>query len=197
MSRHRSTLIELIKERGCEQREDPVTLSGGAETNVYLDIPHVCDNGLRLKLAAAVLMEWIELHVQTPITAIGAPQTGADALVGVVAARSMSNLSWFTVRKTYKEHGIPGWIQGAQLTEDDVVVLTDDVVSTGHSLMRACDFVEEETGARIAAVIPLVDRAGVAASQFDARGIPYWPVLTHRDLDLPPLLQSRQEVFGP
>jgi orotate phosphoribosyltransferase len=197
MSRHRDTLIELIKERGCEEREDPVTLSGGAETNVYLDIPHVLDSGGRLKLAAAVLIEWIDLHVSDPITAIGAPQTGADALVGAIAVRSQTILKWFTVRKTYKEHGIVGWMQGAQLNDQDVVVLTDDVVSTGHSLMRACDFVEEETGARIAAVIPLVDRAGVAASQFDTRGIPYWPVLTHRDLDLPPLLQSRQEVFGP
>jgi orotate phosphoribosyltransferase len=195
VSRHRDTLIELIKERGCEEREDPVTLSGGAETNVYLDMPHVLDSGGRLKLAAAVLMEWIELHVSDPITAIGAPQTGADALVGAIAVRSQTILKWFTVRKTYKEHGIVGWIQGAQLNEQDVVVLVDDVVSTGHSLLRACDEVYD-AGAQIAAVIPLVDRAGVAASQFDARGIPFWPVLTHRDLDLPPLLQGRQEVFG-
>lgn len=196
MSRHRDTLIELIRDIGCEEREDPVTLSGGSETNIYLDLPHVFSTGARLKLAAAVLIEWIELHVAEQITAIGAPQTGADALVGATVVRSMANLKWFTVRKTYKEHGIPGWMQGATLGPEDRVVLTDDVVSTGHSLLRAIDYVEE-TEAQVAAVIPIVDRAGVAASQFDARGIPYWPVITHRDLDLPPLLQSRQEVFGP
>ena len=38
--------------------------------DVYLDMPRVLDNGIRLRLAATVLTDWIELHVPEIPTAI-------------------------------------------------------------------------------------------------------------------------------
>lgn len=194
MSNYRTQLVDLIKRVGCVEREDEVTLSGGDQTNIYLDIPHILSTGATLRLAALVIAEWVALHVTEDITAVGSPQTGADALTAVLASRLPHPMRWFTVRKAFKEHGPGGFIQGAMLSENDTVVLIDDVASTGASLLRAANLVED-TGARVAAVIPLVDRAGVAAGHFDARGIPYWPVITYLDLDIPALIQSAEGVL--
>ncbi|WP_165821715.1 hypothetical protein [Mycobacterium colombiense] len=62
----------------------------------------------------------------------------------------------------------------------------DDVVSTGASLMRAFDAVWD-TGAEILAVMPLVDRAGVADTSFRERGVRYHPLFTHHELGIDPL----------
>ena len=188
MSTTRRALIELIKDEGCAPREEEVGLSGGGSTNVYLDIPSILDTGRRLRLAAAVLGEWFDLHVLEPSTAVGGPQTASIPLSAAVGQRNL-DVKWFSVRKELKGHGMDGWIQGARLDENDTVILTDDVVSTGSSLVHAYEKVSE-TGARVLAVIPLVDRAGLAQGRFTALDVDYWPCITHLDLDIAPLIQE-------
>lgn len=188
MSAQRQALITLIKDLGCEEHDDPVKLAGGDESNIYLDIPRTLGYGRRLRLAAAAIGEWIDLHVTVPVTAIGGPALGSISLSTAVAMRNL-NLKWFTVRPVLKDHGIPKLIEGADLGEGDSVILTDDVVNTGESLLHAYEVVCE-TGATVLAVVPLVDRAGLAQARFEALDVDYWPVITYLDLNLDPIIQS-------
>ena len=66
---------------------------------------------------------------------------GADALAHGVAV--LSGCSWFSVRKEPKGHGRTAWVEGARLGDGDRVVIVEDVVSTGASLLKAVERVSD------------------------------------------------------
>lgn len=174
------------------RREEPVTLATGEKTWVYLDVKGVLSNRWRMNLAADAM----NAHVNRfRPTAIGGPTMGADVLSHAMLAREWwdEGLAWFSVRDSRKTtHGLGLWIEGHRLGPDDRVVITDDVASSGRSLVEACERVHE-TGAVIAAVAPFVDRSGVAGARLrDAgfRSMPYVPLMTYADLGLEPLAQK-------
>lgn len=113
------------------------------------------------------------------IHAVGGPTMGADVISHTLACTHY--LDWFSVRSEPKDHGLQKLIEGAELGRSDRVLLTDDVVSTGASLRNAFDTVRS-TGAEIIAIMPLVDRAGVAEQKF--AGVPYFPLFTYDELGL-------------
>lgn len=58
-------------------------------------------------------------------------------------------------RKEVKDHGELGWIVGAPLTGD--VVIVEDVITSGHSVDKAVDTIQKQ-GARPVAVVISLDR---------------------------------------
>lgn len=198
MTDTRRKLIDLIKEVGGRYRETPVKLAGGGETHVYLDVKGVLDRGSRLNLAADAMLEWLVAQsaamgeysewLLEATTAVGGPTMGADVLAHTLVSRTKdADWKWFSVRDHAKtDHGLGRWIEGAELGPEDKVILTDDVASTGKSLMEAYGWVLD-TGAQVLAVVPLVDRAGVAGKFFEEAGVPYLPLMDYTDLGLPPL----------
>ncbi len=115
--------------------------------------------------------------------AIGGLTMGADpvafgvAAIGAVRGRSLRS---FSVRKEAKEHGVTGRIAGA-LRQGDRVVITEDTVTRGTSLMEAVDVVRA-FGAQPVLITVIVDRGGTCAEMAAAAGIPYAPMLTAPDL---------------
>jgi orotate phosphoribosyltransferase len=186
MSLNRNILINKITER-MVTREDDITCSSGAQTKTYLDIPGVLADGPTLRLAAQVMLEKLmgTLHQST---VIAGPTMGAIPLVmGVAMAVTWNEgIKWSIVRDKIKDHGLQKLFVGADLGPGDKVILTDDVVNSGRSLLETAALIKG-SGAEIIAVVPLVDRSGVAAKYFEALNIPYLPVLTYKDLGLPPL----------
>lgn len=199
---YKAQLIDLLKTVGGRYREDPITLATGEQTHVYLDVKGVLDRGSRVKLAAMAMIEKLA-EAQTAgiptqeVTAIGGPTMGADVLshaIVLLADLSPSSkthpdedIEWFSVRDHAKtDHGLGKWIEGAELGPDDYVILTDDVANSGKSLVEAYGRIYE-TGARVVAVMPLVDRSDQTAAKFAELGIPYLPLLTSEDLGLAPL----------
>lgn len=190
----RDKLIALIKQRWTIRLE-AVTTSSGEHTTTYLDIPHVLGDNQALHLAGQVLINHLDHHgllsadgVTPLITAVGGPLTGSIPLVLAVnqALPWVDDLKWFALRDKPKTHGLGRIFVGAQPGPDDKVILTDDVASTGRSLMQAGIQVAQ-TGAQVAAITPLVDRGDQAGELFARDGIPYLPVLTYHDLNLNPL----------
>lgn len=190
---NRDKLIELIREVGGRYRETPVKLAGGGETHIYLDVKGILTNGERLRLAAEAMVEHLLSHQDVPsfgrITAIGGPTMGADVLAHaatMVYPAYTRNLSWFAVRDFAKtDHGLGRWIEGAELGPEDKVIITDDVASTGKSLVEAYERVVE-TGAQVLAIVPLVDRADKAEKRLRDAGItvPYLPVIRYPELGI-------------
>ena len=100
--------------------------------------------------------------------------------IAAVAATRGRLLRSFSVRKEAKDHGVTGRIAGA-LQPGDRVVITEDTVTRGTSIMEAVDAIVA-FGAIPAAIVVIVDRGGTCAGMAAARGIPYFPLLTAVDL---------------
>lgn len=66
------------------------------------------------------------------------------------------NHGWCFVRKEEKDHGEGGKFVGANLKDRDVIIM-DDVITSGGSILEAIDLVEQE-GGRVAAVVVAFDR---------------------------------------
>jgi orotate phosphoribosyltransferase len=76
-----------------------------------------------------------------------------------------------------------GWIEGSELGPQDRVLLTDDVADTGRSLIDAYHRISS-TGAKVAGVMPMVERGDQAGPQFAKLGVPYHPLMHYNDLGI-------------
>jgi orotate phosphoribosyltransferase len=117
------------------------------------------------------------------VDAIGGLTMGADPVafgVAAVAAGRGRALRSFSVRKEPKDHGAGGRIAGA-LEPGDRVVITEDTVTRGTSLLEAADAVRQ-FGAEPVLVVPLVDRGGTCAALCAERGIAFRALVTAPDL---------------
>lgn len=172
--------IELIHSRGYERREQPFKLASGQMSHDYVDGKFAVDTGERLRLvseAVVALAASREMH----FTAVGGLTMGADALAHGVAL--VSGSPWFAVRKEPKSRGREQWIEGTRLTGADRVLLVDDAVTSGGSIMKAYERVVA-VGAQVVGVIPMVDRGDAGAELFGELGVPYAPLASYRDLGI-------------
>jgi orotate phosphoribosyltransferase len=110
---------------------------------------------------------------------------GATPIVGAVATRSLDAgrpLPVFVVRKEVKGHGTMKAIEGP-LPAPCNVVIVDDVVTTGGSILKAIDAVEK-LGCKVLMAITVLDRNAGASEELHRRGIPYTPLVTLADLGI-------------
>ncbi len=158
------------------------TLKSGRTSTWFIDSKQtVCRPEAMLLVADAVL-------ALTPpeATAIGGLTMGADPVAfvtaGVAATRGRS-LKAFSVRKEAKDHGAGGRIAGA-LDPGDRVVVTEDTVTRGTSLLSAAHAVAE-AGAEVVLLVAIVDRGGTAEALAAAEGLEFRAVLSAPDLGFP------------
>ena len=158
------------------------TLKSGAKSSWFLDTKQTACRPEGIVLVADVALS----IVPADATAIGGLTMGADpvaygiAAVGATRGRSLRS---FSVRKEAKDHGVTGRIAGA-LQPGDRVVITEDTVTRGTSIMEAVDAVEA-FGATVVFITVIVDRGGTCADLAAARGISFVPMLTAPDLGFP------------
>jgi orotate phosphoribosyltransferase len=178
--------LQLVKGRGHEQRKEPFRLASGQLSHDYIDGKYATDTGTRLRIVCEAMSE-LAIAKCINFNAVGGLTMGADHLSHGIAL--VTDSAWFSVRKEPKPRGHGQWIEGTHLTPDNRVLLVDDVVSTGSSTLKAYERVIE-TGASVTGVIPMVDRGEIARRLFEARGIPYVPLVTYRDLGIDPIRES-------
>ena len=129
----------------------------------------------------------LEVIADDAVDAVGGPTIGADPIAGAVAAASFRlgrPVSAFLVRKNLKEHGTQRWVEGP-LNPGSRVVLVEDVVTTGGSMLGCVDKLEE-LGCRVVRAVVLVDRLAGATEAFGRRNIPLTPLCNVSELDLFP-----------
>ena len=117
------------------------------------------------------------------ITAIGGLTMGADAVafgVAAVAATRGRELRSFSVRKEVKDHGGGGRVAGA-LGPGDRVVIVEDAVTRGVSMLEAADVVRE-AGAEPVLLLSVVDRGGTVEAMAAEHGLPLIALVTAPDL---------------
>ena len=155
------------------------TLKSGAKSSWFLDTKQTACRSDGVLLMADVALSIIPGDV----VAIGGLTMGADPVaygIAAVAATRGRDLRSFSVRKEAKDHGVTGRIAGA-LMPGDKVVITEDTVTRGTSLMEAVDAVIA-FGAIPIFITVVVDRGGTCAAMAAERGITYEPMLTALDL---------------
>lgn len=80
------------------------------------------------------------------------------------------------IRKEKKSYGTSKQIEG-ELIENDNVIIVEDVTTTGGSLLKAIDVIEDNGGKIIKAFV-IVDREEGAKDTFEKRNIAFEPLLT-------------------
>ena len=143
------------------------TLKSGRTSSWFIDSKQtICAPEVMVDVASLVLG-----RVPLEVTAIGGLTMGADGVTfitaGVAATRGRL-LRAFSVRKEVKDHGAGGRIAG-RLLDDDVVVITEDTVTRGTSLLEAARVVRE-VGAKVALLLAVVDRGGTATAMAAEEG---------------------------
>lgn len=172
-------LLKLIQEKAVVRGERK--LASGKISQYYIDGKQVTLDPQGLFLAAKVI-----LHMAQAVSAdaVGGPTLGADPLaaaVSVLSSQSGKPLKAFIVRKEAKDHGMQKMIEGPALAPGDKVVMLEDVITTGGSVLKAIQEVES-LGAKVVKTICLVDR-GEGGSETLA-SYHYAPIFTLSDLGL-------------
>jgi orotate phosphoribosyltransferase len=155
------------------------TLKSGATSSWFLDTKQTACRPDGIVLVANVALDLIPPDAE----AIGGLTMGADPVafgVAAVAATRGRSLRSFSVRKEAKDHGVTGRLAGA-LQPGDRVIITEDTVTRGTSLMEAVDVVRA-FGAEPVLITVIVDRGGTCAAMADAAGVAFRPMLTAPDL---------------
>jgi orotate phosphoribosyltransferase len=155
------------------------TLKSGRTSTWFIDSKQtVCRPEAMVLVAEGILSV-----IPDDATAIGGLTMGADPVAFVtagVAATRGRPLKAFSVRKEAKDHGAGGRIAGA-LDPGDKVVVTEDTVTRGTSLLEAAHAVRE-AGAEPVLLVAVVDRGGTCAALAAAEGLAFTALLTAPDL---------------
>lgn len=176
-------LLALILERGYTRRDVPFALSSGGMSYDYVDLRRAVARGDDLARTAEALLGYLQAR-GIEFDAIGGMTMGADPVAHLTAV--LSHTSWFSVRKEQKQHGSRRRIEGAPLDQASRVVLFEDTVSTGRSLLEAYDVVRS-TGATVVLACTLLDRGEGAATEFAKIDVPYAALLSYRNLGIEPI----------
>jgi len=160
-------------------RTGEFVLKSGRTSTWFIDSKQtVCRPGGMLLVADALLSV-----LPDDADGIGGLTMGADPVAfvtaGVAAVRGRA-LKAFSVRKEAKDHGAGGRIAGA-LDPGDQVVVTEDTVTRGTSLLEAVDAVRA-VGADVVLAVAVVDRGGAAEDLLGSEGVPFLALLGAPDL---------------
>ncbi|ULP48008.1 orotate phosphoribosyltransferase [Mycolicibacter virginiensis] len=178
-----ATVIDSLRGYAVSRRAEPFALASGSTSSWYVDVKAaLCYPQVLRQVSAAIVA--LAAAEGIDFTHVGGLTMGADAVaVGVALA---SDAQWFSVRKEPKSRGHGRAIEGAALSADSMVLLVDDVVSTGGSTIKALEAVRA-AGATVVAAIPVVDRGAGAAAAMEAAGVRYLPLVNHGELGIPAL----------
>lgn len=154
-------------------------MRSGKVSDWYLDARQTTFSGEGARLVGAAISEQL-----LEADAVGGMTMGADPVAVATAMHAAAEgtpLKAFSIRKAAKDHGTGGRLVGP-VRAGDRVVMIEDTVTTGGTLLDAIEVARSE-GLRTVQVVVLVDRsAGEAGRRIAAHGIPYTAVLRPEDL---------------
>ena len=175
-----SHLRNLLRERSV--RTGDFTLASGRSSRYYIDARLTTMTGEGQILVGEVCYRAIQEAGWAP-DFVGGMTLGADPVAYAIAnyaTRTGNVLDAFTVRKEPKGHGTGRQIEGG-LAPGARVVVVEDSVTTGGSLLRALDVVAAH-GAIVLGVLALVDRQEGGAERLAAAGYDFRSVFAASEL---------------
>jgi len=168
MTTEREALRDLVARQAIVR--GPFILSSGGVSPYYFDCKRLTLGSDGAWAVGHAVADELERLTPRPI-AIGGLTHGADPIIGaaMMSARQRGwKLDGFYVRKAPKTHGTQQHIENPPRAGAPVVIV-DDVITSGTSLIDAIDRTEGETGCTIVAVIAIVDRLEGGTERIKAR----------------------------
>ena len=179
----RERLFKIIKDFSYEKRE--VILTSGRKSNFYFDGKQTTLHPEGAYLTGKLMYEIIK-NSEIKINAVGGPTIGADPIataVSIVSFIENNPIPAFIVRKQPKGHGKNLWIEGNKhLNKGDTVAIVEDVITTGGSILKAIEVVENE-GYNVGMIIVLVDREEGGRENIENRGYKLFSVFKRTDFE--------------
>ena len=170
----REELIKRIKETS--YLEGDFVLRSGKRSKYYLDkyLFETCPDIL------AALAEEFAKHITDDVTLIAGAELGGVALAAATALTSGKN--WLIIRNTKKGYGTAKLVEGV-LKPGDVVLLVEDVATTGGQVLEAAKIITE-AGATVKKIICVIDRKQGAGENIAQAGYKFQSILTKDDLGI-------------
>jgi len=164
-------------------------LSSGRQSAHYLQCARVLMSPDRASRLAAALAARIPRETRKAITKVVSPAMG-----GVIIGHEMGRALGVDAMFVERPEGTFEFRRGFALEEGDVVLLVEDVVTTGKSSREAMETIVAAGGTVVAAAA-LVDRSGGEADL----GVPFYPLValnfpTYAPDDVPPELAALPAV---
>ncbi len=148
------------------------TLTSGKKSRYYVDIKKASS---RPEVLSKITEGFHGFHIECD--RVAGVELGAVPLI--VAFSLKTGVPFVIVRKTGREHGTKRSLEG-EIKKGDRVLLLEDVVTSGGSVVQAIDRIEEE-GGQVVSVITVVDREEGGTEKVALRA-PFNALVKARDL---------------
>jgi orotate phosphoribosyltransferase len=176
---NRQKLLLLIRQRALLKGN--VTLASGRKSDFYIDGKMIEMHPEGAHLIGESLYELIE---GMQFDAVGGLAVGAVPVVTSLVISCFHHrrpIEGFFVREEAKSHGTQKTIEGL-LAEGASVVLVDDVITSGKSVLKAAEAAQHQRNAQIVAVAAIVDRDAGARQLFESHGYRYETVFSKQEV---------------
>jgi len=176
----KNQLAKLLVEKS--YREGDFTLTSGRKSEYYFDCKPTALHPQGAYLLGNLFCDMLE---SVDVKGVGGMTLGADPLVSAVTVVSYIRkrpLPGFIVRKQSKGHGTNQYLEGlGNFAPGDKVAMLEDVVTTGGTLIKACERVRE-AGLVIVAVLAVLDRQEGGRENLAQAGYALQSIFTRADL---------------
>jgi orotate phosphoribosyltransferase len=171
---NREELVQRIKETA--YLEGDFTLRSGKKSKYYLDkyLFETCPDILK------ALGDEFGKHVTDDVTLIAGAELGGVALAAATAMATGTN--WVIIRNSKKGYGTGKMVEGV-LKKGDVVLLVEDIATTGGQVLEAAKVIAE-AGATVKKIVAVIDRKQGAGENITAAGHVFESILTKDDLGI-------------
>ena len=171
---NREDLIKRIKQTA--YLEGDFVLRSGKRSKYYLDkyLFETCPDILK------ALGEEFARYVTDDVTLIAGAELGGVALAAASAMQTGKN--WIIIRNTKKGYGTGKLVEGV-LKADDLVLLVEDVATTGGQVLEAAKVITE-AGATVKKIVCVIDRKQGAEENVKNAGYKFDSILTKYDLGI-------------
>ena len=149
---------DLLERINCLQvfKTGEFTLASGAKSNFYIDGRLITLDPIGAEIISKIILN----NLDKSITAIGGPATAAIPIVSSLLLVSnilfKRKLKGFYVRPSVKKYGLSNSIEGL-LSQKDKVIIVDDTITSGSSLINAIKEVEKQ-GCKVVQTFVVFDR---------------------------------------
>jgi orotate phosphoribosyltransferase len=170
----KNELIKRVKETA--YLEGDFILRSGKRSKYYLDkyLFETCPDILK------ELGREFAKHVGSDVTLIAGAELGGVALAAAAAMESGKN--WVIIRNSKKDYGTGKLVEG-KLSKGDVVLLVEDIATTGGQVLEAAKVITE-AGAKVKKIVAVIDRKQGAGENITAAGYKFESLLTKDDLGI-------------
>lgn len=169
--------MEIIRRNGIIVSDQPIVLSSGEKSSYYYDLKMVVADPVGATLIGQLLYEIVAGEFGAK--SVGGLEMGAIPISTAIIMESIRSGSQgvrqFIVRRNAKTHGSGKKVEGYLL---DPVVVVDDVMTKGNSVVRAIEAVRSE-GYSTAGVVLVIDRE--LPNNIIKDRIKYFSIFSHSD----------------